>query len=80
MRADADKRGNTVDAGGAGAACSRSTIVDVFWAVEAAPAVNAHADVAADEVAAGAAVLACVWLQTTFIHILRTVLTCEHTE
>lgn len=30
MRADADKRGNAVDACGAWAACSCSTVIDIF--------------------------------------------------
>lgn len=74
MRADTDERGNAVDACGAMAASSCSTVIDVFRAVGATPAVNAHADVATDQVAACASVLASVWLQTTLVHIFCAVL------
>lgn len=74
--AKTDKRRNTVDARGAWAACSCSTIIDVFRAVGSTPAVNAHTDIAANQVAAGPSILASVWLQTTLVHIFCTALTC----
>lgn len=74
--AEADERGNAVDAGGARRARGCGAIVDVFRAVGPAPAVYTHTHVAAKQVAAGPSVLASVWLQATLIHILCTVLTC----
>lgn len=73
--AEADERRHAVDACGACAARSCRTVVDVYRAVGSTPAVNAHADVAAEQVAAGTAILASVWLQTTLVHIFGTVLT-----
>lgn len=73
--AEADERGNAVDAGGARRARGCGAIVDVFRAVGSAPAVYTHTHVAAKQVAAGPSVLASVWLQATLIHILCTVLT-----
>lgn len=73
---ETDERSNTVDARGALAARSRSTVIDVFRAVGSTPAVNTHTDVAAKQVAAGASILAGVWLQTTLVHIFCAVLTC----
>lgn len=70
-----DKRGDPVDASGAWAACGGGTVINVFRAVWSTPAINAHADVAANQVAARTSVLTSVWLQPTFIHILCTVLT-----
>ena len=80
IRADTDERGNAVDAPGARAAWGCSTVINVFRAVGAAPPINAHADVATDQVAACASILAGVWLQTTLIHIFCTVLTCGGVE
>lgn len=74
--AQTDERRNTVDARGAWAARRCSTVVNVFRAVGSTPAVDAHTDVAAKQVAAGAAILAGVWLQTTLVHVFCTVLTC----
>lgn len=76
IRADADKRGNTVNAGGAGAASSCGTVVDIFGAVWSTPAINADTDVGSNSVAASTSILTSVWLQMTLIHILCTVLTC----
>lgn len=76
MGTDTDKRSNTVDAGGAWAACGCHTVIDVLRAVQTTPAVDAHADVAPDLVAASATVLASIWLQPTLVHILCAVLTC----
>lgn len=75
MGADTDKGRDTVDAGGARVARGCSTVVDVLRAVRSTPAVNADTDVAADQVAAGASVLASVWLQPTLVHIFCAVLT-----
>lgn len=75
MRAEADKRGNTVNACGAGAAGSCRTVIDVYRTVGSTPAIDAHTDVAAEKVVAGPSILARVWLQTTLVHILCTVLT-----
>lgn len=72
---EADKRRDPVDASGAWAARGSGTVIDVFRAVWSTPAINAHADVAANQVATSAAVLTSVWLQSTFVHILCTVLT-----
>ena len=80
MGAETDKRRNTVNACGARAAGRCSTVINVFRAVGSTPAIHAHTDVAAKQVAAGASILTRVWLQTTLVHILRTVLTCERTE
>lgn len=74
--AETDKRRNAVDARGARAARRRSTVINVFRAVGSTPAVNAHTDITADQVAAGTSVLASVWLQATLVHIFCTVLTC----
>lgn len=74
--AETDKRCNAVDACGAGAARCCGTVVNVFRAVGSTPAINAHADIAAEQVAAGTSVLASVWLQATLVHIFCTVLTC----
>lgn len=71
-----DERRNTVDARGARGARSCSAVVDVFRAVGSNPAINAHTDIAAKQVAAGTSILASVWLQTTLVHIFSTVLTC----
>lgn len=73
--AETDERRNTVDTRGACAARSCSTVIDVFRAVGSTPAVNAHTDVAAKQVAAGTSILAGVWLQTTLVHIFCAVLT-----
>lgn len=75
MRAETDKRRHTVDTCGALAACSGSTVVNVFRAVRSAPAIDAHAHIAANKVAARSSILASVWLQATLIHILCAVLT-----
>lgn len=72
--AETDKRCNTVDARGASAACRCSTVIDVLRAVGPTPPINAHTDIAADQVAAGTSVLASVWLQATLIHIFCAVL------
>ena len=77
MGAETDKRRNTVNACGARAAGRCSTVINVFRAVGSTPAINTHTDVAADQVAAGASVLASVWLQATLVHIFCTVLTCD---
>lgn len=61
-RADAEKRCDPVDACGALAARSRGAVINVLRAVGPTPAVNAHADIAANQVGAGASVLASVWL------------------
>lgn len=74
--AEAEKRCDSVDARGARAARRRGAVIDVHGAVVAAPAVNAHAGVAADRVAAGPAVLASVRLQATLVHVFSTVLAC----
>lgn len=74
--AETEKRRNSVDARGARAARCCGAVIDVHRAVVAAPAINAHAGVAADRVAAGPAVLASVWLQATLVHIFSTVLAC----
>lgn len=75
-----DEGGHAVNACGAFAAHRCSTVVDVFRAVGSTPAINAHADIAADQVAAGTSVLASVWLQATLIYIFCTVLTCGEVE
>lgn len=72
---EADKRGDAVNASGAWAACGSSTVIDVFRAVGSAPPINTNADVAADLVAACAAILTSIWLQPTLVHILCAVLT-----
>lgn len=74
--AETDKRCHTVDARGACSARSCSTVIDVFRTVRSTPTINAHTDVAANQVAASSSILASVWLQPTLIHILCTVLTC----
>lgn len=58
------------------AACGCRAVIDVLRAVGAAPAVDAHADVATDQVATCTAILACIWLQPTLVHILCAMLTC----
>lgn len=45
--------------------------------MESAPAVDANTHVAAEQVAAGASVLAGVGLQAALVHILGAVLTCR---
>ncbi len=76
MGAETDKRRNTVDACGSGAACRCSTVIDVLRAVGPTPTINTHTDIAADQVATGATVLASVWLQATLVYIFCTVLAC----
>lgn len=61
-RADAEKRCNPVDARGALGAGGRGAVINVLRAVGPTPAVNTHADIAANQVGAGASVLASVWL------------------
>lgn len=51
------------------------TVIDVFTAVVASPAVHTHACVAAVGVEARATVVAGVWLHQALVHILSTVLT-----
>lgn len=74
--AETEKRCNTVDASGAGLARRCSAVINVLRAVRPTPAINAHADIAADQVAAGPSILASVWLQATLVHIFCTVLAC----
>lgn len=74
--AETEERRDPVDARGAGAARRCCAVVDVHRAVVAGPAINAHAGVAADRVAAGPAVLASVWLQATLVHVFGAVLAC----
>lgn len=76
MGAETDKRCNAVDACGARAASRCSTVIDVLGAVGPTPPINAHTDIAADQVAAGTSVLASVWLQATLVHVFCTVLAC----
>lgn len=71
-----DKRRNAVDTRGAWTARCCSAVIDVLRAVRAAPAVNTHTAVAANQIAAGPSILAGVWLQATLIHIFCTVLAC----
>lgn len=78
MRADTDKRRDSINARGAGAACCCCTVIDVFRAVRSAPSVDTHTDVTTNQVAAGASILTSVWLQATLIHVFCAVLTCEH--
>lgn len=75
MGAEADKRCNTVDARGAWAACSCSTVIDVFRTVGSTPTINTHTNVAPNQVAACASILASIRLQSTLVHVLCTVLT-----
>lgn len=74
-RAAAEEGCDAVDAGGAGRAWAGGTVVDVLRAVHAAPAVHAHAGVAAGRVAACATVLTGVGLQTTLVHVICAKLT-----
>lgn len=76
MRADTDKRCNSINACGAGAACCCCAVINVYRAVRAAPSINAHTDVTSNQVAAGASILTSVWLQAAFINVFCTVLTC----
>lgn len=68
--ADAYEGSDAVDAGGAIGAGRCGAVVDVLGAVQAAPAVHAHAAVAPLHVAARATILAGVGLQPTLIHVL----------
>lgn len=76
-RADAEKRCDAVDACGALGAGRRGAVIDVLGAVGPTPAVNTHADVAADQVGAGPSILASVWLQAALVHVFGTVLACR---
>lgn len=80
MGAVADEGGHSVLAGGARAAGSSGTVVDVLRAVQAAPAVDAYTVVAARDVVARATVLAGVGLQMALIHVVRAVLTWSDGE
>lgn len=77
MGTETDKRRNTVDACGAGAASRCSTVINVLRAVRPTPAINTHTHIAAYQVAAGPSVLASVWLQAALIYIFCTVLACR---
>lgn len=74
--AGADEGGDSVDAGGAGGTGRGGAVVDVLGAVRAAPAVDADAVIAALHITTGAAILTCVGLQATLVHILCAELTC----
>lgn len=77
MGAETDKRRNTVNACGAGAAGCCGTVINVLRAVRSTPAINTHTHIAANQVAAGPSILASVWLQATLIYIFCTVLACR---
>lgn len=62
MRTDTDKGSNTVDACRAWAAGSCSAVVNVLRTVGTAPAIDAHAHIATDQVAASSPILASVRL------------------
>lgn len=74
-RAAAEEGRNPVEAGGAGPAGFGSAVIDVLWAVRSAPAIHAHAGVAARRVAARATILTGVRLQAALVHIIRAILT-----
>lgn len=73
--AAAEEGGDAVEAGGAERTGSGGAVVDVLRAVGTAPAVHAHAGVAAGHVAARTAVLTGVGLQATLVHVVRAELT-----
>lgn len=73
-RADAEKRCNAVDACGTLGAGRRGTVINVLRAVGPTPAVNTHADVAANQVGASPSILASVWLQAALVDVFGTVL------
>lgn len=75
MGAETDERGNAVNACGAWAAGGCCTVINVLRAVGSTPTIDAHTDIGAKQVVAGTSILAGVWLQTTLVHILCTVLT-----
>lgn len=73
-RADAEKRCDAVDACGTFGAGRRGAVINVLRAVGPTPAVNTHADVAANQVGAGPSILASVWLQAALVDVFGTVL------
>lgn len=75
-RAAANEGSHTVDASGASGAGLSCTVINVFRAVQAAPAVHTHTVVAVACVTACASVLTGVGLQSAFIHIISAKLTC----
>lgn len=76
-RADAEKRCDPVNARGALGAGGRGAVINVLGAVGPTPAVNTHADIAANQVGAGASVLASVWLQAALVYVFSAVLACK---
>lgn len=75
MRAEADEGGHAVDAGGAGAARCRGTVVDVFRAVRSTPTVHTNTYVTARKVTTRSTILTRIGLQATLVDILCAVLT-----
>lgn len=73
-RADAEKRCDAVDACGTLGAGRRGAVINVLRAVGPTPAVNTHADVAANQVGASPSILASVWLQAALVDVFGTVL------
>lgn len=71
LRAHAREGGHAVDARGARRAGGEGAVVDVLAAVTPAPAVDAHAAVAAVAVGARAPVLTGIGLQQALVHVLR---------
>lgn len=74
-RAAANERSHAVDASGAGGAGLSCTVINVFRAVRAAPAVHTYTVVAVACVTARASILTGVGLQSAFIHVIGAKLT-----
>lgn len=79
-RAHTEKWCNTVDTCGALVARCSGAVINVLRAVRPTPAIDTHANIAANQIAAGPSILASVRLQAAFIHVFRTVLAYRDAE
>lgn len=74
-RAAANEGSHTVDASGAGGAGLSCTVINVFGAVRATPAIHTYTVVAVACVTACASILTGVGLQSAFIYVIGAKLT-----
>lgn len=79
-RAHTEKWCNTVDACGALVARCCGAVINVLRAVRPTPAIDTHANIAANQIAAGPSILASVRLQAAFIHVFCAVLAYRDAE